>query len=79
MERILPNDMKSSHFGVINRLVRLEKKENPTDLACAFQVTRPSMTNTLQKLAAKGYITIESDLLDGRENWSPHINKLLPR
>lgn len=66
MEKILPDNMKSSHFSVLNHLVRLEKKETPAQLAAAFQVSRPSMTNTIQKLEAKKYIVIHPNLEDGR-------------
>ncbi len=66
MEKVLPNNMKPSHFSVLNHLVRLGKKESPADLAAIFQVARPSMTNTIQKLEKRKYITIEPDPLDGR-------------
>lgn len=66
MERVLPDGMKISHFGVLNHMVRLGLTESPADLASAFQVTRPSMTNTIQKLASKGYVTVDSDPNDGR-------------
>lgn len=66
MEKVLPKGMKSSHFNVLNHLVRLGKKETPAQLAVAFQVSRPSMTNTIQKLEAKKYITVQPNLEDGR-------------
>lgn len=66
MERVLPGGMKISHFGVLNHMVRLGLTESPAELASAFQVTRPSMTNTVQKLEAHGYVTVEPDPKDGR-------------
>ena len=66
MEKVLPDEMKASHFSVLNHLVRLGKQESPAELASAFQVARPSMTNTIQKLEKKNYITIAPDPLDGR-------------
>jgi DNA-binding MarR family transcriptional regulator len=66
MERVLPDGMLSNHYGVLNHMVRLDKIESPAELASAFQVSRPSMTNTIQKLQAKGYVTIEPDPKDGR-------------
>jgi len=66
LERVLPDGMKMSHFGVLNHLVRLGKKESPAELAAAFQVTRPTMTNTLQRLEARKYISVEPDPNDGR-------------
>ncbi len=65
IERALPDGMKASHFGVLNHLARVQKN-TPANIADAFQVTRPSMTNTLQKLEAKQYIVIEADPDDGR-------------
>ncbi len=66
IENALPNKMKSSQFIVLCHLVRVAKKESPAELAKIFQVTRPTMTNTIQKLAAKNFITIEADPNDGR-------------
>lgn len=66
LERILPGGMKMPHFGVLNHLVRLGKHESPAELASAFQVTRPTMTNTVQRLEAKGYVTVEANPNDGR-------------
>jgi len=66
VERVLPDGMKMPHFGVLNHLVRLGKEESPAELANAFQVTRPTMTNTLQRLQAKNYIMVEADPRDGR-------------
>lgn len=66
MEKVLPDEMKASHFSVLNHLVRVGKQESPAELANAFQVARPSMTNTIQKLEKKNYITITPDPLDGR-------------
>ena len=66
MEKILPDGMKMPHFGVLNHLVRLEKKESPAQLASAFQVARPTMTNTIQRLEAKAFVSVEPNLADGR-------------
>jgi len=66
MERVLPDGMKAPHFGVLSHLVRLGKQESPAQLASAFQVSRPTMTNTIQRLEAKGYVTVEPDPSDGR-------------
>ena len=66
MERALPNDMKVSHFTVLSYLIKKDTPSNPAELASAFQVARPSMTNTLQKLEAKNYIHVSADEEDGR-------------
>jgi DNA-binding MarR family transcriptional regulator len=66
LEKTLPDGLKMPHFGVLNHLVRLGKRESPAQLASAFQVTRPTMTNTVQRLEAKGYVTVSKDPADGR-------------
>ncbi len=66
MERALPNDMKVSHFTALSYLVKKDTPSSPAELASAFQVSRPTMTNTLQKLEAKNYICVSADLEDGR-------------
>lgn len=66
MERALPHEMKISHFSTLSHLARKATASSPAELASAFQVTRPTMTNTLQKLETKHYIRITEDLHDGR-------------
>lgn len=66
MEQALPDDMKVSHFTALSYLANKNTPSNPAELASAFQVSRPSMTNTLQKLEAKNYIRISADTEDGR-------------
>lgn len=66
LEQTLPPELNRSQFGVLNHMVRLGKLESPAELASAFQVSRPSMTNTLQKLASKGFVVIEPNPDDGR-------------
>lgn len=66
MERALPDGMQASHFGVLSHMCNRTDKVSPAELAEIFQVARPSMTNTLQKLTSKNYITIIPDPNDGR-------------
>jgi len=66
LERALPKGMSKAQFGVLNHMVRLGKLESPAELASAFQVARPSMTNTVQKLLAKGYVEVTPHPSDGR-------------
>ena len=66
LERALPNGLKISHFAVLNHFARLEGESTPAALARAHQVTKGAMTNTLQKLEARGYINIRPDDSDGR-------------
>jgi len=66
LERALPDGLSKAQFGVLNHMVRLDRLESPAELASAFQVARPSMTNTVQKLAAKGFVEVAAHPTDGR-------------
>ncbi len=66
LERVLPGGLTKSQFGVLNHMVRLGRLESPAELASAFQVSRPTMTNTVQKLLAKGYVEIVPHASDSR-------------
>ncbi len=62
----LADGLKISQFSVLNHFVRLGDDKNPADLARAFQVTKGAMTNTIQRLAARGLVEVGTDPLDGR-------------
>jgi DNA-binding MarR family transcriptional regulator len=51
---------------VLNHFVRLGGERTPAALASAFQVTRATMTSTLQRLEAKGLVSVAPDPSDGR-------------
>jgi DNA-binding MarR family transcriptional regulator len=51
---------------VLNHLVRLGDGRGPAQMARAFEVTKATMTNTLQRLEARGFIRIEADPADAR-------------
>ncbi|MEO0683423.1 MAG: MarR family transcriptional regulator [Pseudomonadota bacterium] len=65
-QRVMPDGMQISHFSVLNHFVRVREEASPVQLARAFQVSKPSMTNTLQRLEAAGYVAIRPDPRDGR-------------
>lgn len=65
-ERVLPHGMTLAQFSLLNHCVRLGDGWTPARLAAAFQVTRGTMTSTLQKLEAKGFIRIDPDADDAR-------------
>lgn len=65
-ESVLPEGLNQSQFSVLNRFVRLPGTATPAELAAAFQVTRGAMTNTLQRLEAKGCIQVAPSAHDGR-------------
>ena len=64
--RQLPEGLHISHFGVINHLCRLGDGRTPVELASSFQVTKPTMTNTLITLTARRLIEIKNNPDDGR-------------
>lgn len=66
LERRLPDGLRLAHFGVLNHFVRLGGEQSPLSLARAFQVTKGAMTNTLQRLEARGYVEVRPDPGDGR-------------
>jgi len=51
---------------VLNHFVRLGRPSSPLRLARAFQVTKSTMTNTLQHLDRAGWVTIAPDPQDAR-------------
>lgn len=66
LERVLPDGLRASHFVVLNHLVRLGDGRSPARIARAVQVERPAMTNTIQKLEARGLVRTGPDPRDGR-------------
>ncbi len=65
-ERVMPDGMTLAQFTILNHFVRLGGRRRPSDLARAFQVTRATMTSTLQRLEPKGLVNIIADESDGR-------------
>jgi DNA-binding MarR family transcriptional regulator len=66
LERVLPEGLRASHFVVLNHLVRLGDGRSPARIARAVQVERPAMTNTIQRLEARGLVRVGPDPRDGR-------------
>jgi DNA-binding MarR family transcriptional regulator len=65
-ERVMPEGMTVAQFGILNHFVRLGGERSPARLAAAFQVTKPTMTSTLQRLERAGLVAIRPDPRDGR-------------
>lgn len=65
-ERALPHGLTQAQFTVLNHCVRLGDNRTPAQLASAFQITRGTLTSTLQRLEAKGFINVVPDQKDGR-------------
>lgn len=66
LRKVLPHPLNPTTFGILNHFVRLGDGKTPSDLANAFQITRPSMTTALAKLEQAGLVSIEPDPEDGR-------------
>ena len=66
LERALPDGLRQSHFVVLNHLTRMGDGRSLARIARAVQVERPAMTNTIQKLEARGLVRLEADPKDGR-------------
>lgn len=65
-EAVMPDGMTIAQFSILNHFVRLGGERRPNELARAFQVTKGTMTSTLQRLEARGCIAIRPDPIDGR-------------
>ncbi|WP_206030199.1 MarR family winged helix-turn-helix transcriptional regulator [Roseomonas sp. AR75] len=66
LERVLPDGLRASHFVVLNHLARLGDGRSLARIARAVQVERPAMTNTIQKLEARGMVRTAAHPRDGR-------------
>lgn len=65
--QVLPGRVTPAQFGILNHFVRLGHPScTPAQLASAFQVSRPTITSTLSRLAESGLVAIEPDPDDGR-------------
>ncbi len=66
LEQVLPDGLRISHFSVLNHFARLGGEQTPAELARAFQVTKGAMTNTVQRLEARGLVEVAPHPNDGR-------------
>jgi len=62
----MPDGLLLPHFTVLNHLVRLGDDKSLKALAAAFQVPKATMTNTVQRLEARGLVDVRPDPADGR-------------
>jgi len=62
----MPHGLTQSQFSVLNWFLRVDDAATPGRLARAFQVTGGAMTNTLGKLADKGFVSVTPDPDSGR-------------
>jgi len=66
LERATPDGLSLASLSVLNHLAQWGGAPTPNQLARAFQLSKPAMTNTLQRLEAQGFVDITADPDDGR-------------
>lgn len=66
LEQQLPKGLRISQFCVLNHFARLGGEQTPAELVRAFQVTKGAMTNTVQRLEARGLVEVTPHPRDGR-------------
>jgi len=64
--RKLPDGLNYPQFEVLNLLARRGDGISPLQIAQALQVTKSGLTNTLQRLCARGVILVETCEADAR-------------
>ena len=64
--KVLPDGVHPSHFAILNHLTRLGDGKTPVAIADAMQVTKATMTHSLQVLLARDFIRIEPSQADAR-------------
>jgi DNA-binding MarR family transcriptional regulator len=64
--RLLAPELNMSQFIVLNHFARLGGERSLVQLANAMQVTKGAMTNSVSRLAEKGWLAVRSDPEDGR-------------
>ncbi len=65
-ESALVRGLSLAQFAILNHLVRLGGEWSPVRLARAFQITKQTMTSTLDRLQRQGFVAIRPDPSDGR-------------
>ncbi len=66
LEQELPEGITMAQFTVLQHFARQGGEKTPLNLARAMQVTKGTMTNTIQRLEAQELIKIRPDPSDGR-------------
>lgn len=64
--RTLPDGLYVSHFSVINHLMRLGDGKTPLAISRAFQVSKGTMSNTLNGLSKRNFVAFKPHETDGR-------------
>jgi DNA-binding MarR family transcriptional regulator len=66
LERATPEGLSLASLSVLNHLAQWGGAPTPNELSQVFQLSKPAMTNTLQRLAAQGFVGVTADPGDGR-------------
>lgn len=66
LERALDDGLSSAGLAVLERLAGASTPPTPLELAAALRLSKPAMTHTLQRLEARGLISLAPDAADGR-------------
>ena len=66
LNKSLPEGLHVAHFSLLNHMVRLGDGKTPQQLVSAFQVTKSTMTHSLQVLEERGFIRLQPHPDDGR-------------
>ncbi len=64
--KLLAPALNLSQFVVLNHFERLGGERSLVQVACALQVTKAAMTNTVARLHVKGLVAVRHDPNDGR-------------
>lgn len=64
--RVMPDGLHISHFATINHLMRTGDGVTPVKIANAMQVTKATMTHTLNVLYKQGLVDIQPNPRDRR-------------
>lgn len=66
LERALAAGLSSAGLAVLERLAAAPAPPTPLRLAAELRLSKPAMTHTLQRLEARGLVTLAPDAADGR-------------
>lgn len=66
LDRALDDGLSSAGLAVLERLAAAPAPPTPLELASALRLSKPAMTHTLQRLEARGLLSLATDAADGR-------------
>ena len=66
LNKTLPDGVHVSHFAVISHLMRMGDGKTPAEITSVMQVTKATMTHTLNVLQKRNLIEVRANPDDGR-------------